>query len=660
VIDRGLSRDLRALDDLLRAEVVARPAMATDVARQLGTLAAAHRDGAEHDLPGHEDFDLPAPESPVLAAIARRFGLDAVDRLLLLLAIAVELDGRYAHVFAALNDVPGLTRPTVGLAQMLIRRRTGGELAVIDRLLPSRPLGRYGLVALEGPPGAAHRCLGAPADVLTWLADGHQTATAAPERLTLAPGVDAQVAAAAAWIRRQATWTVWVHGPPGSGRAAAARALITATGARALSRPASELATAGPAALLRAAIWADAVLLIENAEATDVASLRELASTAAPLAVTSRTGALTSLLGDPRPCLDLAIRALPTATRAEIWRDRLGDAIGSDVDPVLVAERHRIGPERIALAARRARAHADAAGTAVGRADIDLACRDLTIGQLADLGHRLDVEHASAALVLAPAAARELTLAVTWARHSRRALQRGGAALVGVPEDHLVCLFHGAAGTGKTLAARSLAERLGLEAYRIDLSQVVSKWIGETEKNLARLFDEAEAANALLFFDEADALFARRTEVKDAHDRFANIEAGYLLQRVEDHRGVVVLATNFMRNLDTALLRRCQVLVEFALPGSEQRREIWRRCLGPAADALDLDYVVNRFELSGGDIRNAALTALLLAEARGGDVAMKDVVVGTWRELAKAGRVVTREDFGPWGDAAHEYALGGR
>ncbi len=662
MIDRGLARDLRVLDELLQMEIVARPTVAPDVAKHLGGLAAAHRDGGEHEPARADGFELPAPASPVLAEIARRFGLNAVDRLLLMLAVAGEIDGRYGHVFAALNDVAGLARPTIGLAQSLIRGRMGHELAVIDRVLPSRPLGRYGLISLEGMAGAVHRCLAAPVDVLTWFADGHEGDRAAPpaEVLALAPGVDAHIADAARWIGRQLTWTAWIHGPPGSGRAAVARAIVAASGARAMSVPAGELATRGAAALLRAAAWADAVLVIEDAEAGDLAALRELASTALPLIVTSRPGALTALLGDPRPCLDVAVPALPLAQRAEIWRARLGAVVAPDLDLTGVAERHRLGPERIGLAARRARAQADAAATAITRATVDAACRDLTTSRLSDLGQHLDLDHAAEVLVLAPAAARELDLAVTWARHSRRALGRGGTAMIGTPEDHLVCLFHGPPGTGKTLAARALAARLGLEAYRVDLSQLVSKWIGETEKNLARLFDEAEAANAILFFDEADALFARRTEVKDAQDRFANIESGYLLQRVEAQRGVVVLATNFMRNLDNALLRRCQVLVEFALPAHEQRREIWRRCLGPAAAAIDLDFIAGRFELSGGDIRNAAVTALLLAEARGDALTMEDVVIGTWRELAKAGRIVTREDFGPFGDAAFAYALAGR
>jgi AAA+ superfamily predicted ATPase len=658
MIDRALASDLRLLDDLLMAELIARPATPPGAAEQLGALTAAHRDGVEHADGGADALALPAASSPVLAAIERRFGLLAIDRLLLVLALAVELDGRYAHVFAALNDVAGLARPTVALAQQLARRRAGVAVSVVERLLPSRPLGRYALVTADGAPGAVHRCLALPGDVLEWFADGAETRAPAGERIDeLAIGEDAaeRLRVAARWIGLQPKWTLWIHGPPGSGRAAAARAIVGASGRRCLSVDAGALAERGTAALLRAAAWADAVLLVEDAEAGDLAALRALAAPPAPLAVTSRTGALTPLLAEPHPCLDLALQPLSSALRAGIWRRHL-EGVEARVELDAVAERYRMGPARVAMAARRAIDASRGAGRAVDRAAIDRACGDLVTGRLGDLAARLEVAGAGAALVLAAGPARELDLAVAWARHGRAAMARSGPGLVATPGDHVVCLFHGPPGTGKTLGARALAERLGLDAFRVDLSQLVSKWVGETEKNLARLFDEAETANAVLFFDEADALFSRRTEVRDAHDKYANVEAGYLLQRIEEHRGVVILATNFMRNLDNALVRRCQILVEFAQPGVEQRREIWRRCLGREAEALDLDLVAARFELSGGDIRNAAVAALLLATMREGALVMEDLVVGTWRELSKAGRIKTPEEFGPWRDVVLAYA----
>ena len=163
-------------------------------------------------------------------------------------------------------------------------------------------------------------------------------------------------------------------------------------------------------------------------------------------------------------------------------------------------------------------------------------------------------------------------------------------------------MFCGPPGTGKTMAAEALASELRLPMYRIDLSQVINKYIGETEKNLRRIFDAAEAADCLLFFDEADALFGKRTEVKDAHDRFANIEISYLLERMERFKGLAVLATNRRKDLDEAFVRRLRYIVEFPVPGVAERAQIWRQVFPPVVDAhaLDLPFLAEHFELAGG------------------------------------------------------------
>jgi SpoVK/Ycf46/Vps4 family AAA+-type ATPase len=203
-------------------------------------------------------------------------------------------------------------------------------------------------------------------------------------------------------------------------------------------------------------------------------------------------------------------------------------------------------------------------------------------------------------------------------------------------------LFSGPSGTGKTLAAEILACELGLELYKIDLSSVVSKYIGETEKNLGRIFAEAEATSAILFFDEADALFGKRSEVKDAHDRYANVETGYLLQRMEEYDGTVVLATNLARNMDNAFVRRMQFTLEFPLPDESDRLRIWRGIWPPAAPVdpeLDLARLAREIELPGGHIRNIALAAAFLA-AEEGTVRMQHVLRATRREYQKLGQVV--------------------
>ena len=212
----------------------------------------------------------------------------------------------------------------------------------------------------------------------------------------------------------------------------------------------------------------------------------------------------------------------------------------------------------------------------------------------------------------------------------------------------LCVLFAGPSGTGKTMAADIIAGELGLDLYKIDLSTVVSKYIGETEKNLSKIFTEAETSNAILFFDEADALFGKRSEVKDSHDRYANIETGYLLQRMEEHEGVVILASNFRKNMDEAFVRRLHFTVEFPFPNEEDRRRIWEGVwpeATPRDPALDVGFLAGRFQVTGGNIRNIALSAAFLAADDSGVVSMQHLIRATQREYQKMGKVVSEIDF---------------
>ena len=210
-------------------------------------------------------------------------------------------------------------------------------------------------------------------------------------------------------------------------------------------------------------------------------------------------------------------------------------------------------------------------------------------------------------------------------------------------------LFAGASGTGKTMAAEVLAGELRLDLYRIDLSQVVSKYIGETEKNLRRVFDAAEEGGAILLFDEADALFGKRSEVKDSHDRYANIEVSYLLQRMEAYRGLAILTTNMKNALDTAFLRRLRFIVQFPFPDAAQRAEIWRRIF-PAdtpTDGLDIAKLA-RLNVAGGNIRNIALNAAFLAADAGQPVRMGHLLRAARSEYAKLEKVPAAAEIGGW------------
>jgi hypothetical protein len=253
---------------------------------------------------------------------------------------------------------------------------------------------------------------------------------------------------------------------------------------------------------------------------------------------------------------------------------------------------------------------------------------------------RLEATLAWDDLVLAPDTMAGLRELDAWVRHE-------GTIMAGWRLDRWLrpgyrALFHGPSGTGKTLTATLLGQRVGREVYRVDLSAVVSKYIGDTEKNLERVFARAQRRACILFFDEADALFGRRTAVGDAHDRYANQEVSYLLQRVEDFPGVAILATNLENNIDDAFLRRFQAVVHFPLPGPEERLRLWARAL-PAQCPLDpqvrLDEIASRYELAGGAIVNVVRYAALMAlDAEASCISRRDLLAGIRRELHKEGR----------------------
>jgi SpoVK/Ycf46/Vps4 family AAA+-type ATPase len=227
-------------------------------------------------------------------------------------------------------------------------------------------------------------------------------------------------------------------------------------------------------------------------------------------------------------------------------------------------------------------------------------------------------------------------------RHRDRVLDDWGFGTLDGRSGGLIALFSGESGTGKTMAAQVIANDLGLEAYRVDLAGVVSKYIGDTEKNLDRVFQTAEHANAVLVFDEADALFGKRSAVSDARDRYANLEVAYLLQRVETYPGVVILTTNLRQDVDQAFLRRLDFALDFPVPGAAERARLWRRHLPPAAPAepgLDLDRLARAHPLPGGAIRNCARAAAFAAADDGGVITATHLERAVALELRKLGRL---------------------
>ncbi|MBD2846096.1 ATP-binding protein [Paenibacillus sp. IB182496] len=213
----------------------------------------------------------------------------------------------------------------------------------------------------------------------------------------------------------------------------------------------------------------------------------------------------------------------------------------------------------------------------------------------------------------------------------------------------LSMLFAGPPGTGKTMAAEVVAGALELEVYKIDLSQMISKYIGETEKNLHELYEEAGKSNAILFFDESDALFGKRSEVKDAHDKYANVETAYLLQKMEEYEGISILATNFQQNIDEAFMRRINLVVKFPFPDAEHREQLWRTMVPPEAplgEDVDFGYLADKLEMAGGGIKNIVVTAAFLAAAEDQPIGMRHFVAGAKQELKKTGKILVNDQWG--------------
>jgi SpoVK/Ycf46/Vps4 family AAA+-type ATPase len=233
-------------------------------------------------------------------------------------------------------------------------------------------------------------------------------------------------------------------------------------------------------------------------------------------------------------------------------------------------------------------------------------------------------------------------------RHQATVMEQWGFGRKHARRGGMTGLFVGQPGTGKTMAAEIVASDLGLDLYRIDLSAVVSKYVGETEKNLERIFRAADQGDAVLLFDEADAIFGKRSETRDAQDRYANVEVAYLLQRLETYEGLALLTSNLRGNIDEAFLRRLDLVLEFPLPEEPERRQIWARALpaqAPLEGDVDLDFLARKFKIAGGHIRNIALTAAYLAAAEGAGIGMKHLVRGTRREYQKLGKLVAESDF---------------
>lgn len=286
-----------------------------------------------------------------------------------------------------------------------------------------------------------------------------------------------------------------------------------------------------------------------------------------------------------------------------------------------------------------------------GAVDIELLrdiCRDACVSEQFTIAEEVKTSYRLEDIVLPPATLGWLEEVLQYAQHRHLVVEQWGFARNQSNSRNLCVLFYGPSGTGKTMAASIIANELNLGLYRVDLANVLSKYIGETEKHLAQLFDQAEAMNVVLYFDEAESLFAKRTETRDAHDRYANLQTGYLLQRIETYPGIVILSTNLLSNMDKAFTRRFKFMIEYPFPATAQRQKLWRKAFPadvPLADDLDLELLAEKAALSGGHINNIALRAAMYAATENQRVTMSHVLRAVEREYDKLGKVFSPSEF---------------
>jgi hypothetical protein len=591
------------------------------------------------------DVDDPATAADEhLSEVAGLFGLTALDARLLRVALLAELHPSAHLLLGLLSGDDGPARPTAALALELAGASVV-DPAARDRLGPTGPLARYGLLVLDGDDVLLSRRLRVPDRVVARLL-GSRTSPAAVLRVVrdaLPVDLEGYLDVAAALVAGEPL--VWVHSPVGTAGIALAVAACRHVEVGCLVGDLDRLPTepgAGPdPALVRATVRAlvleagleGSVLVLAGAHLA--ADLVGDLDAAVPVLAVGRTG------WDPRwsprlPAVVVASR-LNRDERAEQWLGVVAEAaVTRDVLTL------RMTPEEIASVGRRAEVDAARAGREATSDDVRRAARRLGNAH----GPRVHTSGTPATLddlVLPPHTRREVERLIGWARDRDEVLAMAELQGKGGKGTGIAALFSGSPGTGKTLAAHVVADSLGMDLFQVDLSSVVDKYIGETEKNLERVFTQAEALNAVLFFDEADSLFGSRSSVSDARDRYANQEVSYLLQRMEASEGITVLATNLRGNLDPAFARRLHFMVHFPDPDEPTRRQLWQHHLDQLPvtdpdDPMDVAFLAQSLEVAGGDIRNVVLAAAYDAVAEHRPVGMRDVRSATVREMAKLGR----------------------
>jgi len=610
--------------------------------------------------------------------LVRLFGLTAFEENVLLLCLAPELDPSFAQLYAYVQDDVNYRFLTPHLALTLFGGENGDWLDARDSFLPGASLRRFRLVDLESDPSstktAGLRALKTDERIvdylrgidrlderIAYLLRPMQSDLLAPHHHDLAE----RLASSLERGPEGSLWTALNFTGPSDSRKSVARKLCDILGLGIYDLNVKRLPVHGPERretvrlLERDAVLSQFALYLDTSklDLDDRAMKDSVDDLIECFGVFIIVGS-EECWNPGRNMLSVHVPKPDADAQRQLWRQALAGL--ANANPPLegfiddVVQQFDFGPDAIAQAVAIAKGHASLQATDgddvnITSEDLWQACREHAGRRMEELAQHIVSPHTWGDIVLPKDVFSQLEEIASQVAYRARVYEDWGfGARLGRGRG-IGALFSGSSGTGKTMAAEVLANYLKLDLYRIDLAGVVSKYIGETEKNLKKVFDAAEQSGAILFFDEADALFGKRTEVKDSHDRYANIEVNYLLQRMEDYRGLAILATNRKSALDRAFLRRLRFLVDFPFPDAESRRNIWKKVFPPLADVGDLDYdVLSRLEIPGGNIKNIALNAAFLAASEGSAIEMNHVMHAVRREYTKVEKMVTESEFGQY------------
>jgi hypothetical protein len=635
-------------------------------------LAAAQQQAAEGIVILEEQAEA-SGETLRLQALRNTFSLSEFEWWTLVICLAPALDLRYERIYAYLQDDVTRTQASVDLILNLLLPEGLSRLDYLQYFDRHANLRRFRLLepAEENgkPANSLRRSFTLPDGMVAWLLGAY----ASDEMTLLLPDEDEieeaveifeQAGIPSPDVFRQVRPLFSMHGDDRLQQDMSARRLAAGLGRPLLTASLPAEATAGAALDLlypavRDARMLGALLYVRGGDCLidrDGCLLPPVFETLRYLGdsvlIASRNPFKLDdeMTGNDYPLMRITFSHPTSAERVELWElalEELADQLPPNELETLAGQ-FVLTSGQIIAAASSAMSSAVQEGRKLRPSDLYEAARLHSGHHLSELAQKIEPRYTWGDLVLPETPATMLRELVNMVRSRPMVLETWGLGLKLTAGKGISALFTGPPGTGKTLAAQIMANELGIDLYRIDLSTVVSKYIGETEKNLERIFSEAQASNAILFFDEADAIFGKRSEVKDAHDRYANIEVGYLLQRMEAYDGIAILATNLRANLDEAFTRRLQFIIHFPFPEEAYRRQIWEVLTPPdlpGAEGLDYSLMAKRFKLTGGSIRNIIASAAFLAANDGGRVTMGHLMHGTRREFQKMGKLLQEQDF---------------